>query len=415
MRISIEPAMRALLVFMLLPGTAAIAAPTPLTLDDAIARAKMNNPGISAARFDIETARARRDMDALPQPLMFETEIENFAGTGSTSGLDSAEMTLRLTKVLELGGKRELRTQIGNARVALAQLESDTASQRLAARVARRFTDVQSHQERLKLAEDALALANRTSDIVAERVRVGRTSAAEQATASIEVARAELLTERLRRELEISRVELAMLWGSRKADFSHVDGDLFVFSDLEELRELERRLEQSPELRRITAEASIDRARRQLAQAKGSPDISVSGGVRQLAEMDDTALVFSISVPFGNADRSEAGTREADTLLAKSPLAAQELRLKLTTTLNRIHEQLRLSRRQAETLQQELIPQAAKAVGLYEQGFERGSHTLFELSGAQESLLVLRGEALQAATGYQQTLVQLSALLGEIR
>ena len=415
MRNSFEPAMRVLLAFMLLPGLAAFAASAPLTLEDAIARAMTKNPGISAAQFDIETARARRDLDALPQPLMLETEIENFAGTGTMSGFDSAETTLRLTKVLELGDKRELRTQIGNARVALAELESDTASQRLAARVARQFTDVQNRQERLKLAEDSLALANRTRDIVAERVRVGRTSAAEQATASIEVARAELLTERLRRELEISRVELAMLWGSRKADFSHAEGDLFEFSDPDELRDLERRLEQSPELRRITAEAGIDRARRKLAQAKGKPDISLSGGVRQLAEVDDTALVFSISVPFGNADRAKVRTREADSLLARSPLAAEQLRLGLLATLNGIHEQLRLSRRQAETLQQDLIPQAAKAVSLYEQGFERGSHTLFELSGAQESLLVLRGEALRAATDYQQTRVQLSALLGEIR
>jgi cobalt-zinc-cadmium efflux system outer membrane protein len=416
MRYSFEPALRALLAFMFLLGlavsSAGFAASSPLTLDDAIARAMTKNPGIGAARFNIDSARARRDMDALPQPLMFETEIENFAGTGTKSGLDSAEATLRLTKVLELGDKRDLRARIGDARIALARLQTDSVSQGLAATVARQFTDVVNRQERLKLAEDALAVATRTRDVVAERVRVGRTSDAEQATASIKAARAQLLAERLQRELEISRVDLAMLWGSRAPNYSHAEGDLFAFPELREFAEFEQRLMQSPELLRITAEANIDQARRRLAEATSKPDISLSGGVRQLAETDDTALVFSISIPFGNADRARAATKEADMLLAKSPLAAEELRLKLLSALNGFYEHLRLSRRQAETLRQDLIPQGEDAVSLYEWGFELGSYTLFELSDAQERLLSLRAEALQAATDYQQTLIRIEQLLG---
>jgi cobalt-zinc-cadmium efflux system outer membrane protein len=412
MRYSLEAALRLLLAFMFLPGLSVFAEPAPLTLDDAIARALTKNPGIRAARFDIDTARARRDLDALPQPLMFETEIENFAGTGAMSGLDSVETTLRLTKVMELGDKRDLRAQVGDARVALTRLQTDSASQSLSARVARQFTEVLNHQERLKLGQDAQAVVNRTRDIVAERVRVGRTSDAEQATASIKTARAELLIERLQMELDISRVELAMLWGSRAPDYSHAQGDLFAFPEVGEFRDFEQRLAESPELKRITAEANIDRARRRLAEATSRPNISLSGGVRQLAQTDDMALVFSISVPFGNAERSRAGTREADMLLAKSPLAAEELRLKLLSTLNGFYEQLQLSRSQAETLQQDLIPRAEKAVSLYERGFELGSHTLFELGDAQERLLILRAEALQAATDFQQTRVRIEQLLG---
>ena len=412
MRISLEPAMRAMLAFMFLPGLAAFATPAPLTLDDAIARAMTKNPGISAARFDIETARARRDRDVLPQPLIFEAEIENFAGTGAMSGLGSAETTLRLTKVLELGDKRKLRAQIGDGQVALARLQTDSVRRSVATSVAKQFTDVVNRQERLKLAEDALAVAERTRDIVAERVRVGRTSDAEQVTASIKAARAGLLIERLQRELEISRVELAMLWGSRAPDYSHAQGDLFAFPEVGALVDFEQRLAENPELMRITTEAIVDRARRRLAEAMSKPDISLSGGVRQLAETDDTALVFSISVPFGNADRARAGTREADMLLAKSPLAAEELRLKLLSTLNGLYEQLQLSRNQAEILQQDLIPQAETAVSLYERGFELGSYTLFELGDAQGRLLTLRAEALQAASDFQQTLVRIEQLLG---
>ncbi len=99
-------------------------------------------------------------------------------------------------------------------------------------------------------------------------------------------------------------------------------------------------------------------------------------------------------------------------MLAKSPLAAEELRLKLLSALNGFYEHLRLSRRQAEMLQQDLIPQGEIAVSLYERGFELGSYTLFELSDAQERLLSLRAEALQAATDYQQTLIRIEQLLG---
>jgi outer membrane protein TolC len=54
-------------------------------------------------------------------------------------------------------------------------------------------------------------------------------------------------------------------------------------------------------------------------------------------------------------------------------------------------------------------------VRFYERGFELGSNSLLELSAAQERLLILRSEALDAAASFHLTLIEIESLLGSTR
>ena len=48
----------------------------------------------------------------------------------------------------------------------------------------------------------------------------------------------------------------------------------------------------------------------------------------------------------------------------------------------------------------------------YERGFELGSYSLLELTAAQERLVALRRDALDAATSFHLTLIEIESLLG---
>ena len=114
MRYSTLPNYWAMLVLFILLGLGASAfgssdaekLPNAITLQEAVTRALANNQGIKVAKIDVDIEKARRQTGALPTPFTMNAEVENFGGTDNFSGVDLAETTLQVSKVLELGDKQ---------------------------------------------------------------------------------------------------------------------------------------------------------------------------------------------------------------------------------------------------------------------------------------------------------------------
>ena len=66
-----------------------------LRLDQAVAKALESNPTLAAEAATLRAIHARAQLQALPPAYTVGGEVENFAGTGATSGVQSAEATLR--------------------------------------------------------------------------------------------------------------------------------------------------------------------------------------------------------------------------------------------------------------------------------------------------------------------------------
>jgi cobalt-zinc-cadmium efflux system outer membrane protein len=354
----------------------------------------------------------RRDSAALSPPITLETEIENFAGSGSSAGLDGAEVTLQLSRVLERGDKSALRREMGELRVEQAMLTEEAARLALAEGVTQRFIDVIALQERTTLAQRTVDVAERTLAIVQARVNVGRSSEAELSTAKIALSRAELERRDVDRQLEQARMSLASLWGASTPRFAQAVGDFFDLANVESFASLEQRLPDNLEILRHAADLRLHAASRRLAESKRKADVSVSGGVRHLGERDDVGLLLSVSIPFGSNSRARPEVAEADLLLAQTPLATDAQRRELRALLFRLHQDLLFARTSFVRLREMIIPEAENAVALYQEAFAVGSSTLLELADAQDRLLVLQGEALDAARTYHATLAEIEYLLG---
>jgi len=422
MRYSKLPARRALLVLFILLGLGATASGSvettelapAMTLQEAVSRALANNPGIKAAKIDVYIEEARRDANALSTPYKFQTEVENFAGTDNVSGFDFAETTLRLSKVLELGDKRQYRTNVGDAQVGLARIETTVQQLELTAEVSRRYANLLKRQEQIKLAAESVAIGNRTLEVVQRRVAAGRASEAEQSSAAVALSRTELIGQRLEFELAGARVGLSTLWGSTTPAFTRVDGDIFLIPPLPAYAELEKRLAENPELLRFSTISRIQNAQRKLAQSRRRSDIELSAGLRHLATTDDMAMVFSFSMPFGSSGRAEPLVRETDMAIAKMPMTREDRLLNLKSALFSFYQMLLADRSEFYTLHDQIIPEAERAVRFYERGFELGSYSLLELTASQESLLALRRDALEAAATYHLALIEVESLLGSM-
>lgn len=422
MRYSTLPEFRAMLVLFLLLGLGASASessetegrPNAITLQEAVTRALANNPGIEAATIDVDIEQARRQSGALPTPFMLDAEIENFGGTDNVSGVDSAETTLQVSKVLELGGKQQIRADLGDARVSLTQINSAIGELDLMAEVSRRFAYLLRTQSQIDLVEESVEIRNRTLQIVQRRVSVGRASEAEQSSAAVAMSRTKLIAKRLQYEMAGARVNLSTLWGSTAPDFTLVAGNIDSLPPLPAYAQLESRLTDNSGLRRIASNSRVLDAQRRLAQSKRRPDIELSAGVRHLAATDDMAMLVSLSMPFGSSSRSEPFVNEADMELAKNPMTRKQQQLGVQAVLFGFYQTLLARQSELNTLRDEIIPEAERAVQFYERGFELGSYSLLELTAAQERLLALRSEALDASASFHLTLIEMESLLGSI-
>ena len=95
-------------------------------------------------------------------------------------------------------------------------------------------------------------------------------------------------------------------------------------------------------------------------------------------------------------------------------MTQEEQLLKLKSALFTFYQVLLATQNEYDTLRNQIIPEAERAVQFYARGFELGSYSLLELTAVQERLLALRGNALDAATSFHLTLIEIESLLGSI-
>lgn len=383
-----------------------------LSLNDAVERALADNPGLRAAGYAVDIAEAQRDGASLRPQFNIEAEMENFLGNDPYNGVSNAETTLQVSRVLELGDKRDLRIAAGEARVDLAEAEQERARLDLVSRLASAFVELVVVQEQRSLAAEAIAVATVTRELVLRRTNAGSGSEAELVSADIALERARLEYSLHDSEHAIARAAIAAFWGGDATDFDAAAGELLMFPELPALAAVEERIAGNPDLLRFVDEQRILEAERQLSLAQRNRDLELSLGVRHLGDVDAAALVFGIGMPIGMARRAESGIREADTRLEQLPVALEQHRLDVLSTVRRLYRQLEFAGVEFSVLQNEILPRAEHAVDLYRQGFEVGSYSLLELSDAQTDLLELRHELIDVAARYHLSLVALEQLLG---
>src|SRR4029434_6083519 len=104
------------------PSAQAVANPTGvLTLAQAQALALLQHPKLAAFGWEVRAGEARTLQASLPPNPEWGVEVENFAGSGALRGFQSAEITIFLSQLIELAGKRPKRTRVAGMERALEQ------------------------------------------------------------------------------------------------------------------------------------------------------------------------------------------------------------------------------------------------------------------------------------------------------
>ncbi|GAA6133382.1 TolC family protein [Oceaniserpentilla sp. 4NH20-0058] len=386
------------LAFLLFNLSIAANADTALTLKEALTRTLAKNPQLYQYTFIQEATRAQRQTSALRPALELELAAENFAGSNNNKGFDSAETTLALSSVIELGGKREARLSFADARIIQAEWEKKATTLDVLGELTASYIESLATQANIQLAEESLALSQSLLKTVNTRSNKGATPEAEVMRAQAAVARAEIRLAALVERLERQKVRLARFWGDTTPTFSALEGSLFENETSEGFDQLYARVKTSPAIQVLASEARIKDAEVALARTGGRSDLTWRAGIRRFEETGDSAFTAGLSIPLFSKKRNSGEVKTALANRNAVDYARQDLLLRLHAQLFEAYSLRRQSIAAVNKTENEIIPALENALKLTRKAYENGRYRYLDLIAAQEELLATKQARIDAAS-----------------
>lgn len=285
------------------------AVPAPITLNDAVTRARADSPLLGAARSHAEgTAEASRLVARMPNPT-FDFRMENLA-SGAPSGALPRDVFAEASMPIELNGRRGLRRSLAAADRDVAAGHLQSASYDVSVRTVQAYLQALKARalvETLAANRDGLAslietMKRRVAEGVAAEADLLRFQA-ESARMDIDVAKAGL-------ELERSLNLLAFVMGSPTpiAAAQLVEPPPAAPPVLDDAT-LAQAVARHPDV--ATAAARVTRAQQvtALERSRTVPDPVVVAGYKRTAGFDSALAGISVSVPL--FERNKAATARA--------------------------------------------------------------------------------------------------------
>lgn len=383
-----------------------------ITLAEALNLVQKQNPSLAALTDEIR-ARGAAVMQAglLPNP-DFSLEVENFAGQDALQGFDSAETTITLSQLVELGGKRSKRRQLATLEKDLADWDYRSKNLDLLAATAKTFVQLLSLQEKVSQSEELLKLSEHTLAVVGERVDAGKVSPVERIRAQVELAAMRNKHNKTRRELVSARRRLGSFWGAKQVSFEQAVGDISRLAQLPPEENIKNKLTNNPDLARWSNELEQRKAAVELERAQAVSDLTVSVGVRNFRDSDSNALVAGIEIPLAIFDRNQGGVDGAQAQLEKARHNRRAAENEAQTALKEAWQELSAAHEEASVLRNEIIPGAQSVFDAMELGYREGKFNFLQLLDAQRTLFEVKGQSLQALTSYYQARIEIDRLTG---
>lgn len=380
-----------------------------LTLDRAVELAGGSSPAGEAAQAGIKAAQAARTIAGLRPNPSLEIQVENVAGTGAYGGFDQAETVVGFSVPIELGGKRSARIASADAQTGRATLMAAIAQADIRLQVTQFYIAAVAAEQRLVTAQDQLRIARDAAHAARIRVLAGRASPLEEQRADVTRINAEAGVERARRLVEVARANLARRIGQPLAgplDTTVLDrlpaSDHGMASPMGSAGTLA--------LAAADADLAVADAGVRLARSQRAPDITVGPGVRRLEATNDTAAVFSLSVPLPFFNSGRAAVDEALAQRQRTDAMRRMTALDAEQAIEEAQAEAANAATTARMASGPALAAAQEAARIARIGYREGKFGQLDLLDAERTLAETRLAAIDALAAYQNARARLERL-----
>ncbi|HXV77752.1 MAG TPA: TolC family protein, partial [Candidatus Polarisedimenticolaceae bacterium] len=275
----------------------------PLTLYDAIALTRMEDPELQDAAWAGRAAEARAaQAKKVPNPEV-DLRMWRLDGEARNEPDDLDRYRVIVSKEVEFGGRRRWRTDQARAEQEVAGWEFAAKRDEVSGEVTIRFVEVLGAQRRVEVYRELGAFHEQLERTVAKLVETGSLRPVEihqlrrrAGLARIDLARAEA-------ELDASRMDLTLSWGNAAPRFTEAIGDLDRVPALPDRETVLALAEASPTAESWQARLDAGRAAISLAKSNAVPDVQLGVGARWLNEMNETDYMLDLEIELPIFDR----------------------------------------------------------------------------------------------------------------
>ena len=380
----------------------------PLTLQDALARAIESDPGLRAAGAGVDAALGGvRQARARPNPEL-GAEVENFNGRDELRGFNGAETTFSLSQEIELGGQRSARVRLADRELHGAELDRVLRGLDLLRDVQVAYFDALAAQELVAIERERVATAEALDASVSRRVAAARDPLMAGARAQAGLAEARIALTRAEAEAATARARLASYWGGE-------DGFVLIRADftLPAAADHDHALntEQAPDIARLAAERDRLDAAARLERSLSYQNPTLSLGYRRFEDRNgDGALVAGFTIPLGLFNRNQGSVARAQAEQRRATFDLEAGRRTIARESAALERALASDATAVRSTEQDVIPQAERALSLAQDGYNRGAFSYLDVLEAQRALSDARQARVDALRSYHSNEAALDRL-----
>jgi len=398
--------------------------PEQLELRQALQIAIVNNPGLKAARSEIEIAQADK-LDAskrLNPAVSVNAEDYRLFGTNQGAFFQTQEITARVDQEIETAGKRRLRTQVADLRLQSQRAEYENAVRALTLEVRRAFFQGVLAQTNLDVSEKILQEIDRIVELNRTRLEKGDISGVE--LKRVEVERLKFIDDVFASRLSLANAKSMLLTligiPQSTTDFRFSDVLLTDPTNLStqegiapflSLPELERQaMAKRPDLkaslldqRRADTETLRQRAIR-------APNITFGAGYKR--NLNENSVVYGVALPVKIFNRNEGGIARGQAERDRAEHLAAQTRNQVLLDIRKAHNAVQIHRERVAYIEKESIKKADEAQQIVTAAYQLGGTDLINLLDAERAYRETRKIYNQALYDYRISLYELGSAIG---
>lgn len=402
----------ALLTLMTMPASAIATA--PVILSEAKRMACEQSFAIKQADVQVQLKLAECWQVGLRPNPELAVEVSNLGLSSGCCGFDSNEMSVTLSQLYELGGKRSARQNLAAAEASVALWEREIIKQQLMRTVTEHFVTFCAAREKLHLVQQLRENCHAILQCANVKAQSGKISTLQCRQKELAWHKSCLDEEKASEELASAKRQLELVCGNffDAANLACGDGDLFKAEEPESLECYKARLCSNTELAKQEALRYLASQNYTLQKANAIPDLEVTAGVCRDNCERDFSFCFgaAIAIPVYNKNQGNICAASWQTWAALYQY--EETERQLQASCREVHELWSRRWASCRRLLNEALPAAEAMLASYEQGHKEGKYDWQEVLEAREHLYDVKSQLNEELANLYRHKVHLNYLCG---
>jgi cobalt-zinc-cadmium efflux system outer membrane protein len=320
----------------------------------------------------------------------------------------SAESTVSVAVPIELGGKRSARIAVANAQTDRALLISAITQADIRLQVTQLYIDAVAAERRVANAQDQVRIAGDAARAASVRVQAGRASPIEEQRANVAKINADAELVRATRLAQASRANLERRIGQSMGgplDTAWLDRLPQGYGP-----QLPPDAAGTLALAAADADLAIADANVRLANSQRIPTLEAGPGLRRLSATNDTALIFTVTMPIPIFNSGRAAVAQARAQRNQAEAQKRMTALDVEQAITDADTSAANAAVTAQTATGPALAAAQEAARIARIGYREGKFGQLDLLDAERTLAQTRLAAIDALASYQNARAQLERL-----